>query len=117
MRTRALVLLISLFGSAMAWSQETPAAPALAAGAQSPGALFEAGNRAYETGDFAAALALYEQLLAQGLGSAELFYNLANTHYKLGTLGQARLWYERSLLTKPGDDDARHNVNLIRAKI
>lgn len=73
---------------------------------------FELGNEAYLAGDYDLAKQQYQQILASGYESAELFYNLGNTHYKLGEIPMAILNYERALRLKPFDEDIKFNLLL-----
>jgi tetratricopeptide (TPR) repeat protein len=94
------------------------AAPALfAQPALSPDELFAQGNDAYRAGQFDAAREAYETIVRQGLSSASLCFNLGNAYYRLGQAGRARLWYERAARLDPGDDDTRHNLSLVKARV
>ncbi len=57
----------------------------------------------------------YEQLLKQGV-SAELYYNLGNSYYRMDNMTQAVIAYERALLLSPGDKDIRFNLQMARSK-
>lgn len=72
--------------------------------------IFSQANAAYEAGDFQSAAQGYEQLAAAGVVSPELFFNLANAHYRQGRIGLAILNYERALRLTPGFDSARDNL-------
>lgn len=78
---------------------------------------FEQANKAYQQGDFAAARESYEHLTGAGIGGVTLCYNLGNAYYRLGKMGQARLWYERALEASPRDEDARYNRDLVRERV
>ena len=78
-------------------------------------AFFDEGNQLYQAGDFEAALERYAQILDDGLESGELYYNIGNTYFKLGELGPAILYYERSRRLMPGDDDLLANLELARS--
>ncbi len=91
------------------------AAP-LFAQAASPLELREA-VRLYDDGDYEAAAAVWRTLLeeeAAGLDRAVLHYNLGNAEFRNGRLGRAMLHWERTLLLRPGDDDALANLALAR---
>lgn len=75
---------------------------------------FAVANNAYRDGDYAAALEKYEAIEAVGLRSAELYYNIANTHYRQETLGKAILYYERALELAPNDEDIQNNLAIAR---
>jgi tetratricopeptide (TPR) repeat protein len=68
------------------------------------------GNDAYFKGDYAAALAAYEQLDRQGVVSPELYYNLGVLHFRQGNLGRAVWSFERAVTLAPDDEDAKFNL-------
>jgi tetratricopeptide (TPR) repeat protein len=72
-------------------------------------------NAAYRGGDFSAAAAGYEALLAEGWESPGLHLNLGNARFRLGQRGRAAASFERALRLDPGDTDARANLALARA--
>ena len=76
-------------------------------------ALITAAQNAYEQGDYAIALVLYDSV-AQKQGSAALYYNIGNCHFKLNDVPRAILNYERALLLSPGDEDVQANLDLAR---
>jgi hypothetical protein len=75
--------------------------------------LFARANQAYESGDFAAALALYDSAAQQTL-TAELLYNRGNARFKLGQIGRAIADYTRAYVLRPGDKDIRYNLTFAR---
>ncbi|MDR3402538.1 MAG: hypothetical protein P4L99_08570 [Chthoniobacter sp.] len=75
---------------------------------------FEAANNAYDQGKFAEAKSGYEKLLESGSGSANVYYDLANADYRLGSAGRAILNYERALVLSPRHPEARANLKLLR---
>ncbi len=80
--------------------------------AQNPQELLQQGNRAYGKGNYAQAAQSYNAVLETGYASAELYYNLGNTYYRLQQYGLAILNYERALRLKPNFSDARQNLQL-----
>ena len=70
----------------------------------------------YRIEDYEGAVRGYETVLASGLASADLYYNLGNAYYRLDRYGLALLNYERALRLKPGMDDARQNLALANSK-
>ena len=72
-------------------------------------------DEAYSQEEYEQAIEIYNVLLKKG-GSAEVYYNLGNAYYRLDSLPQAILCYERALRLQPGDDDARFNLQLARSK-
>ncbi len=80
------------------------------------GSDFEDANLLYDQGKFSEAKERYENLVAEGKWSANLFYNLGNAHQRLGAPGEAILDYERALLLDPGHAEARANLNFMRGQ-
>ena len=78
----------------------------------SPEQLWDRANTAYVNGDYHAAAEIYEGILAQGLSSVKLYYNLANAYFKVGRYGKAILYYNRALRLAPGDADIRYNLDV-----
>ena len=75
---------------------------------------FETANQCYDQERFAEAKQRYEQLVARGEWGANLFYNLGNTEFRLGSSGRAILNYERALALEAGHPEARANLGLLR---
>ena len=73
-------------------------------------------DSAYAHNDFASAIQLYESLLKEKGESADVYYNLGNSYYKMDDLAKAILNYERALLLNPGDNDIRFNLEMARSK-
>ena len=48
--------------------------------------------------------------------SADIYYNLGNSYYKMNNIAKAVLNYERALLLNPGNNDIRFNLELARSK-
>lgn len=71
------------------------------------------GDSAYIKDDYTTAIQIYESLLKNG-ESADVYYNLGNSYYKIGEIAKAVLNYERALLMKPGNSDIRANLEVAR---
>ncbi len=78
--------------------------------------LTERADSAYSADNFQQALELYTEELTSRGASAELWYNIGNTQYRLGNLGKAIIAYHRSLILDPTGDDARANLAFVSAK-
>ena len=78
--------------------------------------LWTEAERAYREGEFAEAVVAYEAIIAQGMESAELYYNLGNAYFKQNNLGRSILFYNRAQLLNPSDEDVRHNLMYARTK-
>ena len=74
-------------------------------------------DSAYQQETYTDAIALYEQVVANGNEGATLFYNLGNAYYKIGENAKALLWYERALKLDPSDEDIQHNIAFVNRKI
>ncbi len=78
--------------------------------------LFEEGGRLYKSGRYQEAEEAYRKLLEKGLETPAVLYNLANSCYKQGKLGESILYYEKSLKLQPEDEDALHNLEMARSR-
>ena len=83
---------------------------------QTPGDAFQRGNEFYRGGRIQDALNEYENILKQGYGSPELYFNIGNASYRLGKTAPAILAYERANRLRPGDPDIAYNLNLVNLK-
>jgi tetratricopeptide (TPR) repeat protein len=72
-------------------------------------------DSAYIRNDFTTAIQIYEMILSTG-ESADIYYNLGNSYYKIGDIAKAILNYERALILKPANKDIRSNLEIARAK-
>lgn len=78
--------------------------------------LFQQANEAYAKNDFQTASGLYEELLKANGESAIVYYNLANSYYKLNKVAASIINYERALLLEPGNNDVRFNLEIAKLK-
>jgi tetratricopeptide (TPR) repeat protein len=72
------------------------------------------GNDAYLRGDYASAIAAYQQIDRQQIASPELTFNLRNAYYRRGAIGPAIWSWERTLALDPDHEDARYNLEQAR---
>ena len=66
----------------------------------------------YSEGKYNEAADLYQQIIETGYESAEVYYNLGNSYYKMSDLPNAILNYERAKLLAPNDEDIAFNLEL-----
>ncbi len=71
-------------------------------------------NNAFWNGNYKKAVDRYTKLEEIGVRDPNLSYNLATAHARLGQLGKAVQYYERSLKLDPGHTDSRYNLGVIR---
>jgi tetratricopeptide (TPR) repeat protein len=72
-----------------------------------------AAERAYRSGDHAAAMRLYEQsLAAEPARRGAISFNLGNCAFQLGRHAEASLWYERAKAALADPQPARRNQAL-----
>ena len=93
--------LLFVFASVLAYGQETSKAQA---------------DSAYINNDYANAVYLYEDILANQGESADIYYNLGNSYYKMDNIAKAILNYEKALMLNPGNGDIRFNLELAQSK-
>ena len=76
--------------------------------------LFEKANKNYKEGNYELALDLYKQIEEGNAVSSELYYNMANSYYKLNRVGQTIYYYEKALQLDPLNEDAANNLTFAR---
>jgi tetratricopeptide (TPR) repeat protein len=72
---------------------------------------FDSANMAYHDGAMTEAIDAYEQLIADNVVDAFVFYNLGSAYYRVGRYGPAIANFERALRLDPGFTDARDNLD------
>jgi len=78
--------------------------------------VFDQGNDHYREGNYEAAIQSYESIIKDGKHSCDLYYNLANSYYKLEKVAPAIYYYEKALLISPNDMDIQNNLKFAQAK-
>lgn len=72
---------------------------------------------AYQAGQYEEAIRNYQKLYDEGQVSGDLFYNMGNSYYHLGSLGRAILYYEKAMRLTPRDADLRANMAFVKARL
>ena len=75
---------------------------------------FDKGAEYYRNGDFRTAADIWTDLYNSGYDNFELLYNLGNAWFKLEEIPLSVIFYERALLRRPMDDDARYNLSIAK---
>ncbi len=78
---------------------------------------FKEANKLYSENKFEDAAKLYEELITEGYSSFELFYNTANTYYRMNKTGKAIYWYEKAKMLNPKNDDLKYNLDLAQLRV
>ncbi|NTW32473.1 MAG: tetratricopeptide repeat protein [Bacteroidetes bacterium] len=77
----------------------------------------EKGNKAYTSKFYQEAYDSYYKVVKTGYESAELYYNIGNSCFKLNDYPSAILYYEKAKKLKPGDEDINFNLKIANTKI
>lgn len=78
---------------------------------------FEKANALYEQKKYSDALKEYESLEEAGIQSDNLYYNMANSFYKLHEIGPAIYYYEKALLLNPNLKEASVNLKFAQKSL
>ena len=73
--------------------------------------IFSKANALYEKRDYENALEEYKKILDQGVERGPIYYNIANTYFKLGKTGYAILFYRKAARLMPADSDLKSNLS------
>lgn len=84
----------------------------LISGATGENLLLEEANKLYSAQEFTQAVEKYEQILASGKESSEIYFNLGNAFFKTGDFVKAILNYERAKLLAPQNEDIDFNLQI-----
>ena len=76
---------------------------------ESSESLFTRGNTAYNEAKYSQAAELYEQIIKNGEHSAELYYNLGNTYYRLNQVAESIYFFEKAKQLAPKNQDIKIN--------
>ncbi|MBN2012386.1 tetratricopeptide repeat protein [candidate division KSB1 bacterium] len=79
--------------------------------------LYDQANQQYQQENYQEATKQYEEIIANGFESWEVYYNLGNSYYKLGEIGKAILNYERAKRLASDNEDVKANLELANLKI
>jgi len=85
----------------------------------SPIVNFNIGDVEYKKRNFEEALKAYQECLTSDdiLLQSKAYYNIGNTVYQLGKLPESIQYYKKALELNPEDQDAKYNLEYVRAKL
>lgn len=75
------------------------------------------GNEQYSAGNYDSALTLYSQVVNANFSSANLYYNLGNTYFKLNQLAPSIYYFEKAHKLAPFDKDIEFNLSMAKDQI
>lgn len=78
---------------------------------------FDQGNTAFLKGQYEEAILAYEEILAAGYISSDVYFNLGNAYYQSGEIPAAILSYERALKLEPYHEGSQKNISLARLEV
>lgn len=79
--------------------------------------IFQQAGEAYRQGEMDKAIAGYRYLADLGIRNGHLCYNLGNSYFRVGEIGQSALWYERALRYLPRFRDLQVNYQFVRSQL
>lgn len=79
-------------------------------------AIFDQANAAYTEENYTLANEKYQALIAKGVISDDVHYNLGNSYFKQNNIPQAVLHFEKALKINPSHEDAEHNLTIANEK-
>lgn len=77
---------------------------------------FEKGNEHYKNRKYEEAVQAYKSVLEAGKESAELYFNLGNSYYKLNKVALTIYYYEKALVLNPNDKEVLNNLEFAKKR-
>jgi len=81
---------------------------------QTPDLLFEKGNDLYNKGEFESAINEYDKILENEIHSAELYFNMGNSFYRLNKVAESNFYFEKALLLSPNNEEILDNLSFAK---
>ena len=78
---------------------------------------FQEANARYNDSDYNGAIQLYEQIVSEKWQSGYLYYNLGNSYFREGMVGQSIWAYNRALKLSPRFENIKYNLEIANSKI
>ena len=83
----------------------------------SHGATPEEARQAYDKGDYAKAVEIYQELAKTHGTSSALLFDMGQAYTRAGDLGHGMLCYRRALQQNPSNSQARSNIKYIESRV
>ncbi len=74
--------------------------------------LFKLANELYASGKYEKAIEKYKEIVKTDFESPDLYFNMANSYYRLKQYTYSIYYYEKAKLLYPGDKDIIHNLDM-----
>ena len=74
-------------------------------------------NQLFKEARYSEAIDSYKSILGQKISHATLYYNIGNCYYRMDSLAQAILFYEKAYLHAPNDNDIKYNITIANQKL
>ena len=78
---------------------------------------FNEADNFYEQNNFEEALKLYNEIIAEGYESGDLYFNIANTYYRMNIVGLSVYYFEKARISDPVNEDITYNLELALLRI
>lgn len=111
-RSASLGVLLALALLIPAAADATPGPEALKRATRA----YQLGNTAYGRSEYEKAAELYRKAVDEGVADPRLYYNYANSLFRLQRLGMAILYYEKARKLAPHDEDIAFNLRFASAR-
>lgn len=84
---------------------------------ESPEVLYKKANDYYQKKDFTKAIENYKKIVNSGVLSAEVFYNLGNSYYRLRHIPESIYFLEIAKKLNPDDQDIDYNLRIANMRV
>ena len=71
---------------------------------------FDEANLLYNEGEYMDAIEIYSGIIDDGLHSADLYFNIGNSYYKINDTPNSIFYYEKALLLDPDNKSVKNNL-------
>lgn len=110
---KKLIIILAAVLAIAGWSRESlKASPQ---GNTPAYGMFYKANELFREKKYEQAKEQYEQILALGMESGNLYYNIGNAYFKMGMLGEALSSYARAKRLIPNDSDLKANIAFLES--